>query len=281
MTKRKDVWAVNIRPFTDSDLSFAREISRLTWEGTDYLGAIAEHWLQDGHFFVAEYDGKPVGVTKLTLLPDGVAWLEGLRVHPDFRGHGIARQLNEYLVRDVLERISRGEQRYLEFCTYFLNKESIDMATRAGFEVVWGNYLLRRAVSKRRAVPQEVALPESLLAQPEPYFAVGWKSVHNTPDGLEWLRSHARGYEYNGVFFYTAGYEMVAWVPDLDEQKLLAVMPALNTVFAETGDIELLIPRDRAELIPMLKSHRFSFWCPVTGPNQLIFRYFPRNFSQR
>lgn len=71
------------------DRPFIEEIARLTWGGggEDYLARVFDEWLGD-NFYVLELDGKVVGTAKLTLLPGEVGWLEGLRVHRDYRGKG-------------------------------------------------------------------------------------------------------------------------------------------------------------------------------------------------
>src|SRR5256712_13207617 len=45
--------------------------------------------------FVFQVDGKQVGMNRVRLLKDGTGWLEGVRIHPDFRGKGLASLLGE------------------------------------------------------------------------------------------------------------------------------------------------------------------------------------------
>ena len=66
-------------------------------------GAVrANHYFSDvvdyyrstaGELTVACVDGVPVGMGKLTVLFDGSAWLELLRVHPDFQRKGVGRAI--------------------------------------------------------------------------------------------------------------------------------------------------------------------------------------------
>jgi predicted GNAT family acetyltransferase len=44
-------------------------------------------------------DGRPVGMNRVCFLEDGSAWLEGARVHPDYRGMGLATALAEESIR--------------------------------------------------------------------------------------------------------------------------------------------------------------------------------------
>jgi GNAT superfamily N-acetyltransferase len=71
------------------------------WGGHDYIPRVWDEWLKSktGEVFVAEVDGIPVGMSRIKFLDDGSAWLEAARVHPDFRGLGLATMLGENLVQ--------------------------------------------------------------------------------------------------------------------------------------------------------------------------------------
>lgn len=86
-----------IRPARAEDkgplMSFIKDV----WGGHDYIPEVWDDWLKDpaGKMFVVELDGVPVGMNHLKFLEDGSAWFEGVRVHPDFRGRGLASMLGE------------------------------------------------------------------------------------------------------------------------------------------------------------------------------------------
>ncbi len=51
-------------------------------------------WAEEpGHALVALADGQPVGGVHVSMVGRTEAWVENLRVHPDWQGRGIARQL--------------------------------------------------------------------------------------------------------------------------------------------------------------------------------------------
>jgi RimJ/RimL family protein N-acetyltransferase len=54
---------------------------------------------ETGDWSVAELDGEIVGCGKYTLLPDGSAWLETLRVIPERQGLGVGKRLYEHWFR--------------------------------------------------------------------------------------------------------------------------------------------------------------------------------------
>ena len=65
------------------------------WRGHDYIPKVWDRWIRDkgGRMFVAEVDGRPVAISRVRLMEDGSAWLEGARVHPRYRRRGIATSL--------------------------------------------------------------------------------------------------------------------------------------------------------------------------------------------
>lgn len=272
--KKKLMLEATIRPCMLSDLAGIREISDLTWGGDDYLGRIAEEWINDGNFYLAEYKGKIVGTAKMTLFPEKVVWLEGLRVHPDYLKHGFGKQLNNFLMKKALLRLEQGTSKTIEFCTYYKNIESISMAKKVGFRVVNESFVLSRSVSKRQIEPESVELPQSLLENHGAYLPYGWKSVQNSKPGRKWMKEHAHAYQVGRTIFYLGGYELCAVIPSLTEESLMEVIPALNYLFRNSKEIEILVPATQANMIPILKKHRFFFWAKPEEPNMLIFRWF-------
>ncbi|HEV2226533.1 MAG TPA: GNAT family N-acetyltransferase [Nitrososphaerales archaeon] len=90
-----------IRPARAEDkvplMSFIKDV----WAGHDYIPEMWDDWLGDptGRVFVVEVGGVPVGMNHLKFLEDGSAWFEGVRVHPDYRGRGLASMLGENSMR--------------------------------------------------------------------------------------------------------------------------------------------------------------------------------------
>ncbi len=74
-------------------MSFIRDV----WGGHDYLPQVWDSWLgqKDSAMFVVLVDGKQVGMNRVRFLEDGTAWFEGARVHPEYRGRGLASMLGE------------------------------------------------------------------------------------------------------------------------------------------------------------------------------------------
>lgn len=119
------------RPALPKDTAEVLEFTRRIWEGQDYIPHVWADWLSDpsGLLAVAELGGLVVGLGKLTALSTDQWWLEGLRVHPDFEGQGIASRLHDYLL-DVWERTGTG---IIRFVTASFRKPIHHIAERTGF----------------------------------------------------------------------------------------------------------------------------------------------------
>src|SRR3972149_1024856 len=122
------------RPALPKDTPDVMELTSTIWEGEDYVPHVWSEWLADpeGLLAVAEYGGRVVGLSKLTRLGPAEWWLEGLRVHPDFEGRGIASHLHEYLL-DFWQRTGSG---VIRLGTASFRKPVQHLCDRTGFRKV-------------------------------------------------------------------------------------------------------------------------------------------------
>jgi len=93
---------VLVRPARESDTPDMLEVTRNIWEGHDYVPLEWANWLVEPHgkLLVAEYQGRVIGLGKLTRLHEQDWWLQGLRVHPDYEGRGVATQITGAMVSE-------------------------------------------------------------------------------------------------------------------------------------------------------------------------------------
>ncbi|MFI5271661.1 MAG: GNAT family N-acetyltransferase [Ktedonobacterales bacterium] len=72
----------------------------------DYIEYVWDEWLRDerGALLVATADGTPVGMISLRMLSDDEAWLQGVRVAPRARRHGVGHRLTSAALRAAHER---------------------------------------------------------------------------------------------------------------------------------------------------------------------------------
>lgn len=85
---------ITTRPFQDADLERCLEIERAAVRSNHYLNDVIDYYrTTKGEFTLALADSFPAGMGKLTVLYDGSAWLELLRVHPDFQRQGMGKAI--------------------------------------------------------------------------------------------------------------------------------------------------------------------------------------------
>jgi ribosomal protein S18 acetylase RimI-like enzyme len=132
MLSKKDI--IVCRPALRKDTAEVLELSSHIWEGNDYIPSVWEEWLADpdGLLGVAEYQGQVVGVFKLTKFQDDEWYMEGLRVHPDYRERGIASHIHHYVV-ETWKRIGGGTIRLV---TASHNERVHRMCDETGFKRV-------------------------------------------------------------------------------------------------------------------------------------------------
>jgi GNAT superfamily N-acetyltransferase len=85
-----------------ADTADVLALTKTIWGGTDYVPHVWQEWVEDrsAPLFVAELDRRVVGLARLAQLEPGEWWLQGLRVHPQFEGRGIASQLHQHVLQE-------------------------------------------------------------------------------------------------------------------------------------------------------------------------------------
>ena len=88
---------IEVRAARPSDKAPLMDFIKDVWEGHDYIPRVWDAWLRekDSKMFVILADGRQVGMNRVRFLEDGSAWFEGARIHPGFRGKGLATALGE------------------------------------------------------------------------------------------------------------------------------------------------------------------------------------------
>lgn len=195
-----------IRRLLPSDRDDIEEISRHIWDGHDYLSSVAYEWLKDPkcHFYGVEADGHIVAVGNLRLVEDGrTGWMEGLRVHPEYRGKGFANEITDYLVKKAEHlRVHR-----LRYTTSDENTASLKLAKAAGFSklfemAVFWSMNLRTAPPIRGYLPIEETSPARtyrlLKTNPSivPYgiLIYDWKALDNKLQNLKQIGKNHKFY---------------------------------------------------------------------------------------
>lgn len=135
------------RRVTLADRPAMLAICATVWEGDDYLPRYFDRWVaaEGGQFTALELEGQVVGLSKLSRMAPGEYWLEGIRVHGDYRGRGLAAALHDYQLevwRHIGEpgtlRLLTGDPAISKLCDrtdfrplfhhYFAEAEAVDMS---------------------------------------------------------------------------------------------------------------------------------------------------------
>ena len=137
-------------------MEFIRDI----WGGHDYIPQVWDDWIRDrkSPMFVVESDGRPVGMNRIRFLEDGTAWFEGARIHPGYRGAGLATMLGENSLR-VAASNGVGVCR---LTSNSRNRRALRQVTRMGFRELarLSIYSPREGTRFRRQDGVRTALPE-------------------------------------------------------------------------------------------------------------------------
>ncbi|AUV82677.1 GNAT family N-acetyltransferase [Salinigranum rubrum] len=110
--------SVTVRQARADDAADVRSFTRDTWidrEVDDYIPRVFDEWVRtdgpDQRTFVAEIDGRVVGLAQSVLLSEDEAWSQGLRVAADVRGRAVGSKLSRAAQAWARERgatVTRG-----------------------------------------------------------------------------------------------------------------------------------------------------------------------------
>jgi GNAT superfamily N-acetyltransferase len=88
---------ITLRKARNEDREKVIQVESKSTPNLNYIGDVWNLFTSDeiGDFLVAEADAEIVACGKFTILPDSSAWLETLRVIPDYQGLGIGKRFYE------------------------------------------------------------------------------------------------------------------------------------------------------------------------------------------
>ncbi len=254
-----------IRKARLSDFESIEEMGKMIWEGHDYLPSVFHEWLKDGNLFVIDVDGKAVATAKLTLLPCRVGWMEGLRVHPSYRGRGYANKLHDFLISYGKELSSKGVISSLMYATHVRNEASIHLAHKRGFKLVKRFYHLTREASG----DVEVREAEPMLP-PLDLVPVGWRFIKRCDESFNWLRRNVMAFRVNEGGFFIPKKRSSIFTP-FEYSNVEDMVEGMGSVAAKLGRrIGLMIPEDLPDIAEKLRKRGFSQW-EGREPDVLVF----------
>ncbi len=184
-----------IRPLRATDKEDVLEIARRTWDGHDYLPYSFDSWINDAnsHTAAVEYDGTVIALANLRVIENGkTGWMEGLRVHSDYRGKGLASTLTNH----ILQLATNIPVERVRYTTATGNETSLHLGKSVGMKrmfdlaIHWqelGNISPRGSSNSsiQVASPSEI-YPDLIDANLVPHnvFVYDWKALDITAENL-------------------------------------------------------------------------------------------------
>ncbi len=182
----RELGRVKIREAVEADRSPVLDFCRNTWPGGDYIADVWDHWLGDrkGRLIVATVGGVPVGIAHGYLQNKDVVWLEGMRVHTSYRGHGIAGKLNKSLTRYGKGRGAK----IARLCTGSVNMASQKHAEKVGFNVTKTFQRLDSEKGLRKT---------SKVTRIRKFSAAHWEWLERRPELDDFGRMYSTGWTWH------------------------------------------------------------------------------------
>ncbi len=128
---------ISVRPAVESDKLSALRVESLSTPKLQYLKRMWNDFTAapEQPLFVAEVDGVIAGIGKFTILYDNSAWLETLRVDPEYQGQGFGKAIyKSYLAQAAKLNINK-----VRMYTGVNNAASAGLASINGFTLA-GQY---------------------------------------------------------------------------------------------------------------------------------------------
>lgn len=264
MINLDDLDIVVCRPALEKDTEGVMELCTHIWDGGDYIPQVWEEWLADpdGLLGVAESIGRVVGVFKLTKFQEQEWYMEGLRVHPDFQGKGIAAQIHEY----VLESWRRMGSGIIRLTTGSYNVKVHHLCEQTGFKRI-AEFIPYRAL----CLPEETYNFTELKMEETPHameFVLS-SQTHAISSGLinlGWVYADPQikhiqeVVQYKHAWWWRGGLGFISfWEDDEDEDH----QPGIELLACQMSDLpELLV--DYRRLMDKI-GYKTAGW---TAPNQ-------------
>lgn len=265
-----------IRRAQTQDRADLLRIAEKIWDGGDYLPHVLDRWLEEPWFFVCEYNGKAIACIKLTLFPDSVLWIEGLRVNPDYQGQGIATLLNKEIFRFSHTLKAKDSALSLEFCTYYKNVESLHLTRKLGFQDVAGFYKLEHVGLQKILKPEIISDYTMQIFVHYPHFLpLNWHVVHTVKAAFPYIKTHSQIFRTpNGLYLIGSEGERAITCLSRPHSGIIQDIPYFQYFFGPGKPLSLVLGSEFEKVLPILLAADFYFWdeSAETTINMLVLR---------
>ena len=141
---------MKIRPARSSDREEILSFCVGTFSWGDYIDRVWDYWYKSGQLLVVEDVGRKIAVSHVAVCPNGKGmWLEGVRVHPDYRRSRIATDLIAKMIQYGLQKGAKKASAIVDVT----NVASQRMMEKNGFEIVsrWAFYVAGDRQKKKKS----------------------------------------------------------------------------------------------------------------------------------
>ena len=124
---------------TVSDKEAVLDFCKNTFSWGDYISEVWDFWIDEGGFFVIRDGSIPIAICHASISSaTNNMWIEGIRVHPDFRRQGHAQKLVYYSEKIATNQNCKTSQMLIETN----NKNSITLSQKLGYKLkdTWNFY---------------------------------------------------------------------------------------------------------------------------------------------
>lgn len=159
---------MRIRNALEVDKSYVLEFCKNTFSWGDYIADVWEGWKSKGRLYVLEEGGRVVGVYNLAI-SEKQAWVEGMRVHPQYRRRGLGKNM-------LAHAESMAPSKTMRLIIESENYPSIRLVESMGYrlEDKWRLYSMVPR-NKRSTVRNVLDLSEAMALIDSTTYADSWK----------------------------------------------------------------------------------------------------------
>jgi ribosomal protein S18 acetylase RimI-like enzyme len=183
-----------IRAARAGDREAVFRFSQHTWEWGDYIPLVWARWLAeaDGKLLVTTISGRPVALGHVVMAASGEAFLEGLRVDPEYRQSGLATAMT----RRLLKETGQLGANIVRLATLASNTTMYRLAAGLGFRKVASFVFYQAEAASGKGKTAVKASPKDLprllaflkesggLSASAGLYSTGWRFHHLGADQL-------------------------------------------------------------------------------------------------
>lgn len=150
---------MRIRPARSSDREEILGFCVNTFSWGDYIDRVWDYWFRSGRLLVVEDGGRKIAMSHVAVCPDSKGmWLEGVRVHPDYRRSRVATELIAKMIQYGLQRDARQASAIVDVT----NAASQSMMEKNGFEIVsrWAYYVAGGRPRRKKSAARLAVIDE-------------------------------------------------------------------------------------------------------------------------